>query len=151
MKVILLLNRALSLVALILVFFSINTSAQDKDSDHDGVADKLDKCPDTPQLIKLPADFKYAPAVNPDRLNPDPQAYPVDEHGCEPDSDGDGVVDSEDYCPHDSKEALAKGIADNGCPRHSDQDGTPDYRDKCPDTPKGVRTDRFGCPQTESK
>ncbi|MDX2503333.1 MAG: thrombospondin type 3 repeat-containing protein [Gammaproteobacteria bacterium] len=115
------------------------------DSDHDGVPDALDKCPDTVQLKKLPVDFKYAAAVNPERLEAGNKAHPVDKNGCEPDSDGDGVVNSQDYCPQDSKEALSRGIAENGCPKHSDADGTPDYRDKCPNTPKGVKTDKYGC------
>ena len=115
------------------------------DSDHDGVPDALDKCPNSTQIKKLPADFKYAAAVDPERLKPGKQAYPVDSNGCEFDSDGDGVVNSLDYCPDDSKEALSKGIAANGCPKHSDKDGTPDYRDKCPNTPPGVKTDQYGC------
>jgi len=138
-------KQSLSLAVLILLSAAY-AHGQEMDSDHDGVPDALDKCPDTQQLKKLPADFKYAPAVNPERLKPGAQAYPVDKNGCEPDSDGDGVVDSQDFCPDDSKQALSMGVADNGCPRHSDQDGTPDYRDKCPGTPKGIRTDRFGCP-----
>lgn len=141
-------KQAYSIIVLILAFSAAYAQAQD--SDNDGVPDGLDKCPGTQQLKKLPSGFKYAPAVNPARLRPGQQAYPVDKNGCEPDSDGDGVVDSQDFCPNDSKQALAMGIAENGCPRHSDQDGTPDYRDKCPDTPKGVKTDRFGCPKTGS-
>ena len=115
------------------------------DSDHDGVDDVNDRCPNTKQLKKLPAHFKYGAAVNPERLKPDAQAYPVDQYGCEPDNDGDGIVNSQDYCPDDSKEALSMGIASNGCPRQSDADGTPDYRDKCPNTPRGVKTDSYGC------
>ena len=115
------------------------------DSDHDGVPDALDKCPNSTQIKKLPADFKYAAAVDPERLKPGKQAYPVDTNGCEFDNDGDGVVNSLDYCPDDSKETLSKGIAANGCPKHSDKDGTPDYRDKCPNTPPGVKTDQYGC------
>ncbi len=115
------------------------------DSDHDGVADTVDQCPDTAQLKKLAADFKYAAAVDAERLKPGNKAYPVDSKGCELDTDGDGVVNSQDYCPQDSQAALAKGIAANGCPKHSDADGTPDYRDKCPNTPRGVKTDKHGC------
>lgn len=115
------------------------------DSDHDGIDNVNDRCPDTKQLKKLPANFKYGAAVNPERLKPGAQAYPVDQYGCEPDSDADGVVNSQDYCPDDTREALSMGIAANGCPRHSDVDGTPDYRDKCPNTPRGVKTDRHGC------
>lgn len=116
------------------------------DADHDGVADSLDKCPNTNQLKKLPRDFKWAGAVDPKRMEVGPTAYPVDENGCELDNDGDGVVNSRDYCPDDTEIMLSKGVAKNGCPTQSDFDGTPDYRDRCPDTPLGVKTDRYGCP-----
>ncbi len=119
---------------------------QEPDSDHDGVPDALDLCPNTAQLQKLPPDFRFGAAVNPERLRPGPEAHPVDATGCELDNDGDGVVNSQDYCPDDSTEALSAGVAANGCPRHSDFDGTPDYRDRCPDTPRGVATDAHGCP-----
>ena len=115
------------------------------DSDHDGIPDSKDRCPNTAQLKKLPADFKFAAAVNPDRLKPGPQAYPVDQYGCEFDTDSDGVVNSKDYCQEDSKEALSMGVAENGCPKHSDGDGVPDYRDRCPNTPAKVKTDKYGC------
>ena len=128
--------------------FSISslTVAKDKDSDFDGVIDAKDKCPNTAQLKKVSVNFKYRVAVDPERLKPEPKAYPVDNNGCEFDTDADGVVNSKDYCPDDSKIVLSKGIASNGCPKQSDFDGTPDYRDKCPNTVKGIKTDRFGCP-----
>ena len=115
------------------------------DSDHDGVPDKDDRCPNTAQLKLLPKSFRFSAAVNPDRLDDMPKAYPVDEFGCELDNDGDGVVNSKDYCPEDIQVELSHGVAENGCPRHSDADGTPDYRDKCPNTPRGIKTDQFGC------
>ncbi len=115
------------------------------DSDHDGIPNSKDRCPNTAQLKKLPADFKFAAAVNPERLKPDPQAYPVDQYGCEFDTDIDGVVNSKDYCQEDSKEALSMGVAENGCPKHSDGDGVPDYRDRCPNTPAKVKADKYGC------
>ncbi len=115
------------------------------DSDHDGVEDGVDACPNTAQLKKLDPKFPYAAAVNPERLQEGAKAYPVLPNGCEPDSDGDGVVNSQDYCPEDTAEAISKGVASNGCPQQSDGDGTPDYRDRCPDTPAGVKADAFGC------
>jgi OmpA-OmpF porin, OOP family len=118
---------------------------QETDSDHDGVPDATDRCPSTTQLRKLPPDFRFGAAVNPERLKPGPEAHPVDAAGCELDNDGDGIVNSQDYCPDDQAEALSAGVAVNGCPRHSDFDGTPDYRDRCPDTPRGVATDAQGC------
>lgn len=58
-----------------------------KDSDGDGVADKLDKCPNTEAGIK------------------------VDGAGCPLDTDNDGVPDSKDSCP------TEKGTVEfNGCP-----------------------------------
>ncbi len=63
--------------------------AQDllKDSDGDGVADALDKCPNTEAGIK------------------------VDGSGCPLDVDGDGIPDSKDACP------TVAGTAEyNGCP-----------------------------------
>jgi len=131
-----------------ILFFSFalsQTSVAVSDADNDGVADGLDKCPNTLQLKKLSPDFRYAAAVNPDRLKPEAQAYPVDKDGCEFDTDSDGVVNSQDYCPENTTVELSKGIAANGCPKHSDFDGTPDYRDKCPDTPRGVKSNKDGC------
>lgn len=136
-----------SLVLISLLTFSIFSSQAviATDTDHDGVNDVHDLCPGTAQLKKLSRNFKFASAVNPDRLNPRAQAYPVDANGCEPDTDSDGVVNSQDYCPNDSIQALSMGVAVNGCPKQSDGDGTPDYRDNCPNTPRGVKTDRYGC------
>lgn len=131
----------------VLLFLPLGAQGAEGDKDNDGVADALDKCPDTAQLKMLPADFKFAAAVNPRRLEPGSRAYPVDESGCEPDSDGDGVIDSGDYCPENTPLQISKGVASNGCPVHSDSDGTPDYRDRCPDTPRNVPTDRYGCPK----
>ena len=133
-------------VTLLYTLLSAPVLTAEPDSDHDGVADAKDRCPDTAQLKKVPPDFRYKMTVNPERLKPGPQAHPVDEHGCELDSDGDGVINSHDYCPKDTPEMISAGVAANGCARQSDADGTPDYRDDCPDTPKGVKTDAKGCP-----
>jgi len=136
--------RIITLLFLSVFFASANVMANDADAD--GVEDKLDKCPNTAQLKKLPADFKYGVAVDPERLKPGAKAFPVDENGCELDTDGDGVINSKDYCPDDTAETLSEGIAANGCPKQSDADGTPDYRDNCPGTPKGIKVDNLGCP-----
>jgi OOP family OmpA-OmpF porin len=108
------------------------------DADDDEVPDVLDRCPNTAQLKKLPRGFRFGSAVDPDRLKPGPQAHAVDLAGCELDNDGDGVANSQGYCPDDSAEALIAGTAANGCPSHSDFDGTPDYRDRCPGTGRGI-------------
>jgi outer membrane protein OmpA-like peptidoglycan-associated protein len=89
----------------------------DRDSDGDGLVDRVDRCPTV--------------------------RGPVENQGCplaEPDSDGDGLPDSADRCPH------AAGPRDNGgCPdRDSDGDGIVDRLDKCPDQ-AGLR-EHAGCP-----
>ncbi len=140
---------------LYLFFILINISQTsvakppEKDSDFDGIADAIDKCPNTAQLNKVSADFIYRAAVDPARLTKKSRSFPVDKNGCEYDNDGDGIVNSKDYCPDNSPESLTMGVAANGCPVHSDYDGTPDYRDKCPDTASNVKTDKFGCIKQE--
>ncbi len=91
----------------------------DKDSDGDGVVDRLDRCPNTPKGVK------------------------VDEFGCPLDSDGDGVPDYLDKCPNTPPNVK---VDSDGCPLDSDGDGVPDYMDICPDTPRGIEVDEFGCP-----
>src|SRR5207245_1674508 len=90
-----------------------------KDSDKDGVPDKLDACPNTPL------------------------GATVDAHGCPTDPDKDGVPDGIDQCPNTPAGALVDA---KGCPMDSDLDGVPDGIDKCPNTPAGTPVDATGCP-----
>jgi OOP family OmpA-OmpF porin len=135
-----------SIRLLVLCFAALGGNAFGADADHDGIADERDRCPHTAQGKKVDPRFPYSLALSESRKSARPQAVPVDVNGCELDSDGDGIADSADYCPHDAKASLAAGVAPNGCPRQSDGDGTPDYRDKCPGTPRGVHADEAGCP-----
>lgn len=107
------------------VGFSIvwGTNHKPKDSDLDGIFDKLDMCPNTPANVR------------------------VDDLGCPIDSDGDGVPDYLDQCPNTP--SAAYGMVDSvGCPIDSDLDGVPDYLDLCPNTPAEARdfVDADGCP-----
>lgn len=93
-----------------------------KDSDKDGVWDKLDMCPNTPKGVR------------------------VDKIGCPLDTDGDGVPDYLDLCP--GTPVAAYGLTDSvGCPIDTDGDGVPDYLDKCDNTPKEAwgYLDEHGC------
>ena len=91
---------------------------RDRDTDGDGVLDKLDQCPNTPAGDR------------------------VDQSGCTLDSDGDGVKDNLDRCP--SSPAGDKVDA-NGCSLDTDKDGVRDAIDRCPDTPTGDKIDANGC------
>jgi len=122
-----------------------------KDSDHDGVVDKLDKCPETPKGVKV--DKKGCPlpldsdgdgiADVLDKCPNTPKGVKVDKNGCPIDSDGDGVPDYLDKCSNTPASVKVDSV---GCPIDTDHDGVPDYLDKCADTPKGVKVDKNGCP-----
>jgi outer membrane protein OmpA-like peptidoglycan-associated protein len=90
-----------------------------RDTDGDGVPDKKDSCPDTPQGAK------------------------VDENGCPLDADGDKVFDGLDQCPNTPPGATVDA---KGCPSDADGDGVFDGIDQCADTPKGATVDAKGCP-----
>ncbi len=119
-----------------------------KDADKDGVADRKDKCKDTPKGVK------------------------VDVNGCPIDKDGDGVADYIDDCPNDSGFASLKGCPDkdndgvadkdDDCPdvkglvslkgcADTDLDGISDKVDKCPDTKPEYKVDIAGCPMDNDK
>jgi outer membrane protein OmpA-like peptidoglycan-associated protein len=124
-----------------------------RDSDHDGVKDRKDKCPDTPLLIKV--DKKGCPVDEdsdgvPDYKDQCPKTDKaavgkVDSIGCPCDKDGDGVPDYLDKCP-DTPLAARGMVNEEGCPLDSDKDGIFDYLDKCPKTPIGIQVDAMGCP-----
>src|SRR6266566_5603210 len=120
-----------------------------KDSDHDGVTDKKDACPDTPPGAVV--DSKGCPIDSDhdgvydgiDKCPGTPAGAHVDATGCPTDSDADGVPDGIDQCP-----ATPAGVQVDakGCPVDSDGDGVPDGVDKCPNTPAGATVDTSGCP-----
>ena len=120
-----------------------------RDTDKDGIADKLDKCPDTPLNVKV--DKVGCPVDTdgdgiPDYLDKcpnTPKGVQVDAKGCPLDSDGDGVPDYLDKCPNTP---TGVQVDAKGCPLDADGDGVPDYMDKCPNTPTGVQVDAKGCP-----
>jgi OmpA-OmpF porin, OOP family len=115
-----------------------------KDTDKDGVADKFDKCPDTPLDTPVDADgctLDMDKDGIADHLDECPEVKGLSAFkGC-PDSDNDGIKDSEDTCP------LVAGKSEfKGCP-DSDNDGVEDSKDKCPTVFGLAQFD--GCPDSD--
>jgi OOP family OmpA-OmpF porin len=104
-------------------------SQMGKDSDHDGIPDDIDACPNGPE----------------DHLGSEPN------DGCPmpADRDGDGIPDMLDKCPDVPEDK--DGIQDaDGCPEDdADHDGIPDTKDACPKEPGKPSPDpkKNGCPQ----
>ncbi|MFD1469336.1 OmpA family protein [Hymenobacter caeli] len=117
-----------------------------KDTDGDGVADRKDKCPDTPAGVKVdatgcPLDTDGDGVADYQDKCPDVKGLAALQ-GC-PDADGDGVADADDKCPNTP---AGVKVDATGCPVDTDGDKVPDYLDKCPNTPAGVKVDATGCP-----
>jgi MYXO-CTERM domain-containing protein len=101
------------------------------DSDHDGIPDDVDRCPQTPE---------------------DKDGF-QDEDGCpDPDNDLDGIPDADDKCPNEPEDHDGFQDAD-GCPDpDNDADGIPDASDKCPNEPedRDGYQDADGCPEPDN-
>jgi len=114
------------------------------DADNDGIADEIDRCPETPVNVKV--DSLGCPVDTdkdsiPDYLDKCPAEKGLAKfQGC-PDTDDDGIQDAEDKCP------MVKGIlAFQGCP-DTDGDSIQDAEDRCPMV-KGILAFQ-GCPDTD--
>ena len=110
------------------------------DTDKDGVADHMDKCPDVAGLSTL----NGCPDQDGDNITDAEDLCPLvpgrrATNGC-PDQDKDGVPDGDDACPDEP------GDAKNGCP-DSDGDGVSDADDKCPETIGIIALN--GCPDSD--
>jgi len=142
-----------------------------KDTDGDGIGDKLDACAETPMGVKVdmagcPVDTDSDGVPDYQDLCPNDKGS-VNMKGC-PDSDGDGVIDNDDACPSEKGTVAFKGCPDSdgdgvmdkedicpsqaglaafkGCP-DSDSDNIPDKDDKCPLLFGSAQY--FGCPDTD--
>jgi OmpA-OmpF porin, OOP family len=125
-----------------------------KDTDGDGVIDRMDDCPDTERGVVV--DARGCPIDSdgdgvfdgPDRCAGTPAGAVVDSLGCPIDTDGDGIFDGIDQCPGTPQGAV---VDERGCPIDSDGDGVFDGLDECPGTPSAVRVDERGCPTVDSE
>lgn len=119
-----------------------------KDADGDNVADRKDKCPDTPAGVKVDDD---GCPLDKDKDNvadyiddcPD-VAGTAALKGC-PDKDSDNIADKDDRCPDIAGLSELKGCPD------ADKDGVADIDDKCPDTGTQYKADATGCPMDNDK
>jgi len=122
------------------------------DSDHDGVLNNRDRCPDTPEGAQVdasgcPADNDSDGVANGvDRCPNTAVGATVDANGCPRDTDNDNIADGVDKCPDTPEGVLVDA---RGCPKDSDGDGIADGLDRCSDTPKGATVDALGCPGDE--
>jgi OOP family OmpA-OmpF porin len=115
-----------------------------KDTDNDGIPDKVDRCPTQPGVAR----YQGCPVPDTDKDGVDDDHDSCRNipglaryHGCPiPDTDHDGIDDEHDSC------RTVPGIAKyNGCPiPDSDHDGVNDEEDKCPNQPGVARYQ--GCP-----
>jgi len=123
-----------------------------RDGDRDGVADKGDRCPDTPvgalvDGVGCPQDEDTDGIFDGlDQCPATPSGADVDTIGCPADTDSDGVYNGVDTCPNTPAGAVVDG---NGCPSDGDLDGVFDGLDLCGDTPPGATVDDVGCPSDE--
>jgi outer membrane protein OmpA-like peptidoglycan-associated protein len=113
-----------------------------KDSDHDAVSNKLDRCIDVPGVWE----FKGCPDRDGDHIQDAEDLCPdiagkSEMRGC-PDKDSDGITDADDECPDSAGLAEFKGCPDR------DKDGIIDRQDDCPDV-AGLAEFR-GCPDRDA-
>ena len=130
------------------IFSIVFNIGKHTDTDKDGVADKYDKCPNTPINVKVdkdgcPIDTDVDGVADYlDKCLDTPAGVAVDANGCPIDTDGDGIADYLDKC---SDTPANVAVDANGCPVDTDGDGIPDYLDKCPDV--AAKGTKDGCPE----
>lgn len=123
-----------------------------KDSDNDGVIDRLDLCPGSAFGVSVnqrgcPVDEDNDGVLNiVDDCPNTPKGIAVDYKGCPLDQDEDGVPDYQDLC---ANTPPGQAVDKKGCVKDSDRDGVDDNADKCPKTTPGDRVDKEGCPIDE--
>ena len=132
----------------------------DSDTDHDGIVDSFDACPEEPGIPTSDPKTNGCPVRDRDRDGvpdaedacpsvPGLRTLSTKTNGCpRGDADRDDVFDDEDACP-EVKGVRTDDPKTNGCPpADRDHDGVPDVEDACPDL-AGVKSEdpkTNGCP-----
>jgi len=141
-------------------------AAGGRDSDRDGLKDRVDPCPYDAEDFDGFQDDDGCPDPDNDEdgvLDVDDQAPMLpedidgyrDEDGLpEPDNDGDGILDVNDDCPDEAEDFDGHQDGD-GCPEEfldADGDGIPDEDDICPLEPEDIDgyRDDDGCPDPDN-
>lgn len=141
-----------------------------RDTDGDGIADVVDRCPDEKEDIDGDNDTDGCRDLEPyadqdgdglrnidDDCIDSPEDFDgdADDDGCpetSDDSDGDGIIDAVDGCPRQAEDL--DGFKDpDGCPDpDNDSDGIPDLRDACANVPedRDLWEDEDGCPDPDN-
>ncbi|OGR97305.1 MAG: hypothetical protein A2016_00200 [Elusimicrobia bacterium GWF2_62_30] len=129
---------------------SLGIKFGDRDTDADGVAETLDKCPGTSSGMAVNAAGCPQDTDNDgvadylDKCRGTSAGTAVDVEGCPRDADADGVNDVSDKCLNTSAGTAVDAV---GCPLDADADGVNDVSDKCLNTSAGTAVDAAGCPQ----
>jgi outer membrane protein OmpA-like peptidoglycan-associated protein len=141
-------------------------SLANRDRDHDGIPDKQDRCPETPEDYDGFQDDDGCPDLDNDAdgivdaqdlapdLAEDVDGFEDEDGRPDLDNDGDGIADPNDACPNEPEDFDGDRDTD-GCPdiiQDSDADGIPDEVDACPDQPEDRDgfEDTDGCPDVDN-
>ena len=148
------------------VFLGFVYAPDNRDEDHDGVPDSVDKCLGKPEDRDGFQDEDGCPDPDNDKdgildindacpLDPEDHKPPKPNDGCplsKTDTDGDGIMDDKDKCPTEPEDK--DGFEDeDGCPDpDNDNDGIPDEYDQCPNQPEDMDgfQDDDGCPDPDN-
>lgn len=135
-----------------------NGVIKEKDSDGDGIIDKVDKCPYEAEDLDGFQDEDGCPDIDNDGdgvvdLQDKCPDVAGKVEGCPVyDADNDGVLDENDKCPQEAEDM--DGFQDeDGCPDlDNDNDGIPDVNDKCPLKAEDIDgfEDADGCPDLDN-
>jgi outer membrane protein OmpA-like peptidoglycan-associated protein len=144
--------------------FAWRDAERRRDTDGDGLVDKVDECVLDPEDRDDFQDADGCPDEDNDedgiadedddcRDDPEDMDRYKDRDGCpEDDNDKDGLVDEVDECPNKPEDLDGRNDQD-GCPdEDNDEDGIGDLMDQCPNHPEDVDDfqDDDGCPEPDN-